>query len=407
MQTPLTVAQPLRIVFVAPFGLRPKGTVSVRALPLARALVARGHHVSLLIPPWDDPDSAGRTWQDAGVEVVNLPLAGRFTPPALVARLLAQTVRRRPHVVHLFKPKAYSGLVAAMLWQSRALHRATLVLDTDDWEGPGGWNALHAYPPPLKWVFAWQERYGLTHVHGVTVASRALETLVWAMGVSPKQVHYLPNGSTLPIPPNLERLAAHKRQHLRLTNTPLALLYTRFFEFDLQRLADVWLHVVQQLPAARLLVVGKGLFGEDEHFAHALRERGIAHTWRHVGWVEPDQLAATLRAADVALYPMDDTLVNRTKCPVKLADLMALGLPIVGEAVGQVCDYLDEGAGVLVPPGNVTAFADAVGALLRTPDDARRLGKQAEHRLRTHFAWAQQAVRVEAFYKRLIARRRS
>ena len=224
------------------------------------------------------------------------------------------------------------------------------------------------------------------------------------MGVPPHHVHYLPNGSTLAIPADLDAQAARVRQALGFAETPLVLLYTRFFEFNLERLADVWQAVVRQAPSARLLVVGRGLFGEDERFAHALHTRGVAQTWRHLGWVEPNDLAATLRAADVALYPMDDTLVNRTKCPVKLADLMALGIPVVGEAVGQVREYLDEGAGVLVPSADTAAFAHAVVNLLRSPETARCIAHKAEHRLRHQFAWSQQAVQLEAFYHALPTR---
>ena len=60
----------MKIVFIGPFGLQPKGTMSVRALPLAKALVNRGHKVTVLIPPWDDPDRAGQTWEDNGVQIV-------------------------------------------------------------------------------------------------------------------------------------------------------------------------------------------------------------------------------------------------------------------------------------------------------------------------------------------------
>ena len=72
----------LRIVIAGPFGLRARGTMPARALPLARALERRGHAVRLVLPPWDSPADAGRSWTDAGVEVVNLPLAGVALPAA-------------------------------------------------------------------------------------------------------------------------------------------------------------------------------------------------------------------------------------------------------------------------------------------------------------------------------------
>src|SRR5206468_9087352 len=71
----------MRIAFLAPFGLQPKGTVSARMLPLAHALAGRGHMVRVVIPPWDDPSAwaggsavslAGGESGVAGVHVVTL-----------------------------------------------------------------------------------------------------------------------------------------------------------------------------------------------------------------------------------------------------------------------------------------------------------------------------------------------
>ncbi len=86
---------------------------------------------------------------------------------------LAQRVRQLdPDVIHASKPKAYAGLVHLVL-----ARRYPVVVDTDDWEGPGGWNALGEYSRAFQRFFAWQERWGLTHAGAVTVASRALQTL--------------------------------------------------------------------------------------------------------------------------------------------------------------------------------------------------------------------------------------
>src|SRR5207244_11260871 len=73
----------MRIAFLAPFGLQPKGTVSARMLPLAHALAGRGHMVRVVIPPWDDPSAwAGGSTVSiaraesgvAGVHILTLPL---------------------------------------------------------------------------------------------------------------------------------------------------------------------------------------------------------------------------------------------------------------------------------------------------------------------------------------------
>ncbi|RME36039.1 MAG: glycosyltransferase WbuB, partial [Thermoflexia bacterium] len=49
----------------------------VRALPLACALAARGHRVTLLLPPWQNPEDSGRVWEENGVRVENISLPPR------------------------------------------------------------------------------------------------------------------------------------------------------------------------------------------------------------------------------------------------------------------------------------------------------------------------------------------
>ena len=79
---------------------------------------------------------------------------------------------------------------------------------------------------------------------------------------------------------------------------------------------------------------------------------------------------------------------------------MALGLPIVACAVGEFVAYLEDGhAGLLVEPGNRLAFAVAIVALLRDPDRAFELGRQAERRIWDKYDWTRQVERVEDAYR--------
>ena len=197
----------MNIAMLGPFGLRPKSTMRRRALPLGKALAARGHGVTIIVPPWDWPADAGRQWQEEGVEVRCLSLSPSvpgLSAIALVVRLLRGALDTQPDVVHCFKPKAYAGLAAFLLWYGRyvGLWRGRLVVDSDDWEGPGGWNERGGYSWAQRPFFAWQERWGLLHADAVTVASHTLQTLAWSLGVPPERLHYLPNGVS-PQPPDL------------------------------------------------------------------------------------------------------------------------------------------------------------------------------------------------------------
>lgn len=469
----------MRLVFLGPFGLAPKGTMRARALPLARALARAGHEVTLLMPPWQQPETAGRAWDDAvpGVRLVNVSLAGLGIPllgHLLVAgRLARAALALRPDAVHAFKPKAYSHLALLALRWRRLLPGAPafrLVMDTDDWEGRGGWNDLEPYPVWQKAFFRWQERVGLgRHADAVTVASRSLETLVWSLGVPQGKVLYLPNavddslggawavgadgralgdegeegkegaaadqgamqaaadpaavagampgagrsdasgveaeqvaGSLGAAEGRSSGAVAERSAPASSTDVhrpPCLLLYTRFFEFGLPFLLDVLAAVREQVPDCRLLVLGRGLFGEERELARLAAARGLAEAIDDRGWVQPEQLPALFAGADLALYPFDDSLVNRSKASVKLLELMAAGLPVVASAVGQNAEVIQDGrSGLLVPPGDAAAFARAVLDLLADPVRRAALGTGAAERVRESFRWSLLVERVLPLY---------
>ncbi len=388
----------MRISMIGPFGLQPKGTMSVRALPMARALVQRGHAVRLIVPPWDHVEDAGHKMQDAGVEVENIDL-----PPSMpglfhfnVTRsLVKRALDFKPDVVHCFKPKAYAGLSAWAMWQLKRLGRvkARLIVDTDDWEGTGGWNDLTAYSWPQRKMFAWQEKWGLTHNDGVTVASRALESIVWTLGAQVDRVAYVPNGM------RNSQFTIHNAQTAAHNNSLRILLYTRFFEFKVERVIEVLRRVVEQVPDAKLIVVGKGFAGEEVQLLKRAESIGLRGSIEYAGWIAADELSSYFAQSDVAIFPFDDTLINRTKCSVKLIDLLAAGVPVIADTVGQNAEYIRHNeTGVLVPSGDVDAMAQAVIDLWRAPERRAALGAAAAQDVRARFDWTQLVARVERLY---------
>jgi len=395
----------MRIVMVGPFGMQPKATMSTRALPMAQALVARGHNVTILLPPWDYPHDSGKTWTVDGVAVENIvlpPAVPLFCHLWITWRLLRRIRALHADVVHCFKPKAYAGLIALALWWLGALRlmRVHLVVDSDDWEGFGGWNEIEDYSWLQKRFFSWQERWGLRHFDALTLASRALESIVWSMGVPPEKVYYVPNGiNRVQAGLDLRRNDANQQPHFG--RAPTVLLYTRFFEFQLERVVRVFQQISATRPEVRFLVVGKGLFGEQDRFLALCQAAGLGKAVEYTGWVESETLPAYFARADVAVYPFDDTLINRTKCAVKLRDLMAAGVPVVAEAVGQNAIMVVHGeSGWLVAPGDAQAMAQAVLGVLDDPALRARLGDGARRHILEHLTWERLSEQVEKAYRR-------
>lgn len=382
----------LRIVMLAPFGIRPKGTLAVRMLPLAQALVRRGHSVRIVAPPVQNSQDAGQCMTYAGVTVQHTAsptLPGAVGVAQQVTSLLQEgLLDDTPDVLHLFKPKGYSGL-AALVARATQPH-IPLVVDTDDWEGRGGWNDILPYPTSAKLLFDWQERDIPRRADAVTVASRTLETQVWGLGVDPQRVVYLPNG------------VAGSEERVIVPNdgphAPTVLLYTRFWEFDVRDVVTALVAIGQQCPAARLLVVGRGERGEEQDMLQLANRAGVAGMIEYCGWVQPEQIPPLIASADVALVPIDDTLINRARCSVKLLELMAAGRPVVASQVGEVSSYMVHGqSGWLVPPGNVAALAHGVIRLLQDGDLRHRIGTGARQSV-ARFAWDALAPLAEHAY---------
>jgi hypothetical protein len=223
----------VNIVFLAPFGIRPKGTVIARMLPLAVELQKLGHTVTIVAPPYTNPEDSGKIETLQGVKLVNvtLPSGGKALGALpLTWRIFRAAMVEHPDIVHLFKPKGYGGLAAMLLisLQRLGISFPPLFLDTDDWEGKGGMNDLMPYSLLEKRLFAFQEQWLSKRSVGVSVASRALEGLTHDMGVAAQRILYLPNGVVNAPSGNGRRI----REKLGIVaGAPVVLLYTRFFEF--------------------------------------------------------------------------------------------------------------------------------------------------------------------------------
>lgn len=390
----------MRIALIAPFALHPKGTTRWRVLPLARALAAQGHAVRVVIPPYDWPAHSGRAWQEGRAQVVNVTLPARSTAAshALLAGRVAQAVRAwQPDVVHAFKPKGYSGLAAwALLGMAPAAgaRRAPVVVDADDDEA--GWSRVLRYPVLWARFFAWQERWLLRRASAVTAASRYLEALAAACG---QQVcFYLPNGVEVSCSQN----AMPQQRALLFADSPTrlrVLLYTRFVEHSPQEVWRVWQHIVAAVPGARLLVAGQGASGEEAALARLAAEGGAGPSVQALRWLPAATRPGLFAAADVAMLPVADTPLNRAKSPVRLLDLLAAGLPVATQRVGEYAELVQDGVtGLVTAPGDPVALASAVVLLLRDSDLRGRLGQAALQDVCRRRAWPALAAVALAAY---------
>ncbi|PYQ42804.1 MAG: hypothetical protein DMF77_11730 [Acidobacteria bacterium] len=157
----------------------------------------------------------------------------------------------------------------------------------------------------------------------------------------------------------------------------------RFFLEAMRSLLDDGLAVVG-------LVVGEG----KEMAALAARQEalGLEEGVKLVGyWAD---LRAALSVIDVFVLP---SLMEGH--PIALLEAMAAGKAVVATNVGGNGEAVEDGVtGLLVPPGDAGALAEAMRVLLRDPSRAARMGRAAQAAVRERFS-LQAAVRAnEAVY---------
>ena len=76
--------------------------------------------------------------------------------------------------------------------------------------------------------------------------------------------------------------------------------------------------------------------------------------------------------------------------PVKAMEYLAFGLPVVAFDLPETAELV-RGAGVLVPPGQVSAFAAEVAGLLDDPGRRAALGAAGRRRVADELSWERQA----------------
>jgi glycosyltransferase involved in cell wall biosynthesis len=94
-----------------------------------------------------------------------------------------------------------------------------------------------------------------------------------------------------------------------------------------------------------------------------------------------------MRAAHVLVQPsIVDRQGRREGIPVTLMEAMASGLPVVASRLSGLPELIEDGrSGLLVPPGDARALADALARLCAEPELRAALGRGARARVEAEF----------------------
>ena len=145
-----------------------------------------------------------------------------------------------------------------------------------------------------------------------------------------------------------------------------------------------------RMDDAALLMVGDG--PERTKVEQLARDSGIVSVF--TGTVPFAELPAYRSAMDVALVLAErDGAFHYS--PLKLAEYLAAGLPVIAPRVAQCTERLRDGVdALLVAPGDTSALAEALEYLRDNPSARAALGSRARAAAETRWSWDQQVRRI-------------
>jgi len=145
-------------------------------------------------------------------------------------------------------------------------------------------------------------------------------------------------------------------------------------------LIKAWREVVKHIPTAKLRIVGEG--AELDNLKLEIRNLNLMKSIKLTGYV-PNALTE-LSKSSVVVFP---SLWDLEGFGLVAVEAMALSRPVVGFSRGPLGEIVDRSCGILVPPGDVTALAEAIVTLLTRPKLAARLGEQGYKKYQRNFTW--------------------
>jgi phosphatidylinositol alpha-1,6-mannosyltransferase len=230
---------------------------------------------------------------------------------------------------------------------------------------------------------------------------------VAGFGVDAARVVYLPNGPDARLRQAAEvsaEQAAEVRARWGVGDAPLALYLGHIpHGTDLDLALEAMQALGERLPEARLVIagVGDGLPGLQVQAGRL----GLEDRVLFPGWIEPEQAHVCVAAADVAVNPYRDSLINRSKCAGKVILAMAMGKAVVTARLGQNLEYIEDGhSGVLTEPGDVADLARGLLAALSDRAWAAELGRRARERIWERFDWDARTGELERAYRIALGR---
>ncbi len=244
-----------------------------------------------------------------------------------------------------------------------------------------------------------RKRPGLTEramrgADGVVAVSAHARELAIGAGAPPDRVRLVNPGVDPPVPAEADSVRAP-------TIVTVSRIDEEYKGHD--SVARALPAVRERVPDARWVVIGDGR--RRGRLERIVAENGVGDAVELLGAVDDAERDRLVASASVFCLPSRPPEGGGGEgFGIVYLEAASRGLPVVACASGGALDAVADGkTGILVPPGDDAALADALVALLSDPARAKALG-DAGRRRAAEFTWQRHAAGVEALAAELLER---
>jgi glycosyltransferase involved in cell wall biosynthesis len=162
---------------------------------------------------------------------------------------------------------------------------------------------------------------------------------------------------------------------------------------------DVLLRAFARLEEGELVIAG-GLQGESDfdRVSNLARSLNLENRVRFLGSLPPKDVARELARATVVAAPfLKSAMTSEHTSPIKAFEAMAAGRPLLISDTAASREIVEDGrTGLVVPPGNVEAWAAALERVLSDRSLQMALARAAFEKA-IQYSWGRRAERIEDF----------
>lgn len=229
----------------------------------------------------------------------------------------------------------------------------------------------------------------------IAVSRETRRIMVEEERADPQRIRVVHNGIEPRDPPCPERLEELRRE-LDLPGAPVGITVARLHEEKGHRyLVRALPRILQAHPDFTHLLVGEGL--EEPSLRKLAEEKGVRRALRFAGY--RTDAVDLMALADLMLHP-----ALAESFGFVLVEAMAVGTPPVATRIGGIPEVVEDGVtGLLVPPEDPDALADAAIRLLGDPNRRGALARAGRRRVGALFTAEGMVRGYEKVYEEALA----